>query len=110
MIDNVTKLAIIICKHDGKDPTKNYKGKPIYDKYIPLAKAIIDGGFDLPTVKKMAAMTDNELKEGVREWITVFNSGARLRENQFSSVEKMPKQALELHMDALEAAIEVVNR
>lgn len=99
----IADCARLIVKFEGKDPEKNYKGNPLWHTKIELAHAIVS---EMPADKSVIKFNDTRLIRAVKEYINVFNEGTPKSLGRYVSVEKMPKIALDLHIDALEAAFE----
>ena len=108
----VIKLAKAICKAEGKNPNKMYKGKPLWQYSIDFAKAL---ALELPEFSKKKEeikqsrisplQYDEKIKNGVQCYIEIFNDGTPKSLGRYEHVNNMKSDALDLHMRSLKAAI-----
>lgn len=103
----IVNLAKLITKSKGKDSQKNYRGNPLWHTNIKLASDIVEGVPSLFVAPK-PEISEQKLKFALSEYIAVYNEEVYSRDDKLASLEKMPRKALDLHLNALEAAIESV--
>ena len=106
------QLAKIICKVEGKNSDRDYKGKKLWHYKVEFATALLKE-LNVEESKSVAISPlqyDEKIKMACQCFIEIFNDGTPSSLGKFLHVNNMKPNALDLHMRSMKAAIKGMIR